>query len=736
MADLRAAFDGVRVVDFTTGIAGSLATMHLADFGAAVTRVLPRDYDPVRAHPGSLRWDLAKRRVDIDLSTRTGRQEALSLVAAADVAVVDGGPAVLARHGLDYEPLAAINPRLLHAWVPPYGTTGEYSDLPADDGLLSALTGTAAMQFSYDERPVWLVTPVLTYGQGTLAALAIAAALFERRRSGLGQALVVSGLHGFQAMQSSAVRAGGLFREARGSRGGIPNYQLYRCADGQWFFLATLSQPFFVKALEAIGLIDLLSMDGVDGEMANLMTPPARDVAIARMDARFAERPRDEWLSILEANDVPCGPVLRRDEWARHETVRANDAYRRIDHPRLGACHVPGLPIGLSHTPARFGPGDPAAAEPPVTGQRHERQRRSGRDGPLSGVRVLDIGHALAGPFGPTVLAGLGADVIKVEPPGGDFYRAYGLMWSTCNRGKRSVVFDLRSERGRSGFRELARTADIVIDNFRPGVRRRLGVDYPALAALNPGIITGSVTAFGTSGAYASRPGFDPLLQAMSGLMDAQGGEDEPVFYQTAVNDHATALTIALGTVVALYARDVTGKGQEVTTSLTAQSLMFQSDEVTAFAGRPARPVGGRDCIGVSAFRRLYAASDGWLAVSCRTSADEEHMLRALGVPTQADRAPTGQTASAIEPAVREMSRSAALELLRQANVPAVPALSTEEMFDDPYLRANGVWSDFGGPGHDAASSVAGYAWCSRTPAGPLGDAPALGAHQAEVAGD
>src|SRR5262249_34260729 len=157
--------------------------------------------------------------------------------------------------------------------------------------------------------------------------------------------------------------------------------------------------------------------------------------------------------------------------------------------------------------------------------------------GCLAGIRVLDLASFIAGPFCPMLLADLGADVVKVESPDGDPFRMTLFGFVGWNRGKRSLVLDLKRAGGREVFLDLARSADVVVDNFRAGVMERLGIGWETLAALNSRLIHTSITGYGSTGPLASLPGFDPIFQARSGLMLAQGG-DEPVFHMVAFTDH------------------------------------------------------------------------------------------------------------------------------------------------------------------------------------------------------
>lgn len=745
---MAGAFDGVRVLDFTKGIAGPMACMILADHGAEVVKVEPPGGDPLSNHPGYITWNRNKSLVTLDLVSYEGLRAARSLLATAGAAVFDHNPGELERLGLDSTTACAANPGLPHAWLPPYGQTGRWSQLPANDALLSAVTGVAFMQYSYEDQPVQLVTPQLTYGHAMVAAAAIGAGLYERARSGRGQALVVSGLHGTSAVESGgAIRAGETFRlGSNSSRGGIPNYRLYQCADGEWFFLGTLTPQFFLKALEAIDLLDILTMEGIDGDFTNLLRPQNIPAVVARLDARFAEKPRDEWMRILGDAGVPKGPVGTREEWFVGETVAANAMRIEMEHPRLGTVAMPGVSVKLSETPgavrhlaqktkvADLPAREPGVGAPPAGAT-------SG--GPLARVRVLDLGAFIAGTFAPTVLGNFGANIYKVEPIDGDAFRTYGLAFVGYNRGKRSLALDLKSTDGREVFYDLVRTCDVVLDNYRLGVRERLGIDYRTLAAINPRIISCSVTGYGPQGPFAADPGFDPLVQARSGMMAAQGGDDEPVFHQVPVNDTATAIMAAFGIIAALQARERTGRGQDVQTCLANQSILCQSGELTQYEGRPANPPGARDCVGVGALRRFYQCAGGdWLAVAGSEPVHFQQLCAALGHPEWAGRmtaeqalaepAP-GRLAQDIAAAMLTFDRDDALDRLLARGVPAAPAIRLDEIFTDPFLAANRFFEIYDHPQLGPITGVRGYGEWSRTPGGFPGRAPLVGEHSVEI---
>jgi crotonobetainyl-CoA:carnitine CoA-transferase CaiB-like acyl-CoA transferase len=604
---------------------------------------------------------------------------------------------------------------------------------------------------SYEDRPTYLVTPQVQYGHAVLGAGVLASALYERAKSGDGQAIAVSGLDALAGVEAGGtVRAADMFRMGgRGSRGGVPNYRLYECADGEWFFLGTLTPQFFLKALEATDMMDLMAWEGVEGDFTKLLQPGINTRVIEVLEARFKEKPRAEWLKILHDHDVPRGPVGKSIEWFRGETARANDMHLELEHQKLGKVEMPGVPVKLSATPGSVRglpetvKADAIPAHVPSAGS--AKPATEGTGGPLAGVRILDLGAFIAGTFAPGILSAWGADVIKVEPPDGDPFRTYGLGFVGYNRGKRGLAIDLKHPAGREAFLDLVKVSDIVLDNYRNGVRERLGIDYATLKQVNPRIISCSVTGYGPKGELSPDPGFDPLVQARSGLMDAQGGGEEPVFYQIPINDTGSAMAAAFGMVAALYARERTGEGQEVLTCLANQSILFQSGELTWYEGRPANPKGALDCLGTSATNRFYQCSDGWVMVAGTKPEHFPALCIALGHPEWAGRLIAeksvlepveGTLAAQLAEAFAGISKGEAVDRLLAKGVPAAPVTETVEIFDNPWLHQNGYFEDFDHPQFGPMMGPKHLGRFSRTPGGYPRRSPLIGEHSVEVLGD
>jgi crotonobetainyl-CoA:carnitine CoA-transferase CaiB-like acyl-CoA transferase len=701
-------FAGVRVLELTRGIAGRTAGMLLADLGADVVRASDDRPDNER-DPGGLCWDRGKVLAPLH---GTSTSELRRLAAAADVLLTDLRPAELAGHWASPGDALAASPRLVHAWLPPYAARGRWSDLPDDPLLLAAVGGFADHFPAVADVPVAPVVPTVSYIQGAVGAAAIAAALVGRGADGPGRRVTVSGLHAIAATQASMMMTAedGTAILSAGKRApGAPNYRGYRGSDGRWLYLAALTPGFFFRALEVLDRMDILVREDVAGEFMNLLRPDVGAAVGAELAETFAARPRAEWLRLLADAGIPAAPVTTREEWLDGEQVAAVGARLEADHPSLGRVVTPGLAVRLSATPGRVrhlpsaehvaaasslwpgADGATAAGGGAPGGGAPSGEAPSGEapaDLPLAGIRVLDMSTFMAAPFASTLLADFGAEVVKVEPTGGDPYRVYSASYTAVNQRKRAAALDLRKPDERAALLRLAADADVLVDNLRAESMTRLGLGDGVLAAAFPQLVRCSVSAYGRTGPFADLPGFDPVMQARSGMMIAQGGTDDPVASVAPVHDVGTAALAALGILAALFARARTGRGQHVTASLAGASVFLQSGELTTFAGRPAPAAGGVDFPGPSAVRRYYQASDRWLAVAATTAAQVAELLSVVGHPewgalddaTLADRLSGVLASRPVDDWVTELAA-------RQ--VPACPVLPRAGELADPFLVEN-----------------------------------------------
>jgi crotonobetainyl-CoA:carnitine CoA-transferase CaiB-like acyl-CoA transferase len=271
----------------------------------------------------------------------------------------------------------------------------------------------------------------------------------------------------------------------------------------------------------------------------------------------------------------------------------------------------------------------------------------------LEGVRVIDFGQYLAGPFGPMVLGDLGADVIKVEPVTGDMMRMAPKPFFGCQRGKRDIALNVKDPRGRDIALELVKTADIVHHNMTAGVATKLGIDYAACKAVKPDIIYCNTWAYGLEGPLAHFGGLDPLYQASAGLEYESGAVAEgnaPIYYRFGMCDASNAMLSVVAVLGALYHRKRTGEGQEVWTSLFDGGAMFTSDAHLVNGVPAPRPQLDQGLSGTAATYRLYQTQDNdWICIAAVTDDDFRALCRVLGLPEIADETRFATSASRLE---------------------------------------------------------------------------------------
>jgi formyl-CoA transferase len=371
----------------------------------------------------------------------------------------------------------------------------------------------------------------------------------------------------------------------------------------------------------------------------------------------------------------------------------------------------------------------------------------------LAGLRILELTQVMAGPFCGQVLADMGADVVKIEPPDGDATRhSLGFRMGgddtaaflAVNRNKRSLTLDLKHERHRAVFHRLAGEADVVLENFRPGVAARLGADWETLRALNPRLIVASVSGFGQTGPYAQRPGYDLIAQGLSGVMSVTGEPGgEPVKCGIPIGDLSAGLFCAVGILSAVAARERTGRGQHVDTSLFEGALalsIWESAELWA-TGRVPEPLGSAHRL-LAPYQALRTR-DGHMTLGGNNQRLWRRLCEALGRTELIDDARFASNDDRMEhrdELVRELEATLAardtddwVATLIEAGVPCGPIHDYREVFDDPHTRARAMEVRVTHPLEGEMSVLGIPVKLSDTPGEVRRPAPLLGEHTAEV---
>ena len=329
--------------------------------------------------------------------------------------------------------------------------------------------------------------------------------------------------------------------------------------------------------------------------------------------------------------------------------------------------------------------------------------------GPLDGVRVVDFTTMIAGPYGTMILADQGADVIKVEAPArsdharraGYGQRHFSAAFVNNNRNKRSISVDAKNPAGRQVVIDLARTADVFVQNYRPGVMARLGLDYDDLKAVNPDLIYVSMSGWGEAGPYAAKPVYDPIIQALSGLASVQAGSDHdrPRLIRTVLPDKLTGVTAAQAVSAALFARERTGAGQHVRLSMldSVVAFLWSTDMGSqTFVGKETDVARAATFIDL-----IYETASGYISVSVMANDQWHGLCHAVGHPEWLDderfKTPAGRDRYAderlelIQQALLTRTAEEWLELLEAAGVPCAPVLTRAEMIRHAQVEASGI---------------------------------------------
>ena len=367
--------------------------------------------------------------------------------------------------------------------------------------------------------------------------------------------------------------------------------------------------------------------------------------------------------------------------------------------------------------------------------------------GPLAGVRVLDLSAYIAGPYGCTLLADQGADVIKVEPPSGDNLRKYpstldaeSRAFLGVNRGKRGLVLDLKNPEALAVLHDLARQADVLVHNFRPSVPARLGIAYEQLAEINPRLIYCAVTGYGETGPLKDKAGYDQVLQTMTGMCALQGKADGPpeILYGSVVDYYASSM-VAAGVASALYERERSGRGQFVGVSLLRSALALQSARLVWAEGEP-RDI-GRD-MRSGGITGIHPTGEGYLYISANTPHFWQALCAKTGLPELAANErydsvrKRAEHRDEIVPRLHEALRARTAlewEAWFGEEVPCAAARGVQDMFDFPQVQAENMVTTFT---HPVVGSYRGFAQAIKfgrsQPDAPRA-APAFGEHSEAV---
>ncbi|NRA00207.1 MAG: CoA transferase [Myxococcales bacterium] len=732
---------GLRVLDLTWGLAGPKASMLLCDHGADVIRVERPKGEPFERPLGYRVWHRGKRSAALDLRSPADLETFRQLVAGTDVLVESFAPGVTEDLGIDYASLRGDNPRLVYCSITPYGRGNRHSHRPGYDALVAARTGLQweargwngtpmdrilsldrehADSFVPDsvriganrEGPIFPATEAPSVLAAYLAVLGISAALRAREVTGRGQWVETSLLQGV-ILSSCASWQRPEHIDAPGYTFGVADrrqtWGIVRAKDG--FMCTWASPPEWFEAVGAGEELRIPEDDSVNraGGMASV---EERMHALERIAPIFAKYGVDEWTRIAaESGAVSVQPVRTPEEALCDPALLAEGSVAVVDDPEFGRLHQAGILYRLhDYEPEIKGPApSPGEHTDAVRAEAASLRPQSAKAssgslprGPLDGIRVVDFGLAVAGPWSSQLLADLGADVVKVDPRRQSFWMP-SHMAIGVNRSKRCLGLDAKTPEGKEVVGRLIEAADVVVHNMRPQAAAKLGLDYASLKRINPRVVFCHTRGF-EDGPRSLLPGNDQTGNALGGTLWEDGGcwnGGRPWFGATSNGDIGNGFLAAIGVVQALLARETTGSGQAVDASILNAALFNNSRVYTTPEGTGFdRPTLDAEQLGLSALYRLYECAEGWLCVAVVTDEHWKALTEVLpDLPSDERFADAGsrrendvELARVLGERLRKETAEVWFARLDEAGVPSEISSDTfsRELFDDPELAERG----------------------------------------------
>jgi crotonobetainyl-CoA:carnitine CoA-transferase CaiB-like acyl-CoA transferase len=705
--------DGVRVLDCSHGMAGPRATGLFADYGADVVWVERPGGDPCRPlEPAAMSvYNRGKRSVELDLTDAAAREQLLHLADRADVFVESWAPGTAERLGVGYETLHARNQRLVYVSISGFGEDGRDATLPGYEPIVQAAIGSMSEQAGHRPGPIFNAFPFASLGAAYLAVIGALAALYRRDDDGVGRHVwtsLVDGAAVYNAMFWGETDESVAALAASGGAAAIPLAQTstmrlltrsFECADGEYLGIHTGAVGAFGRAMKVLGLDDRVPPSETGMDIGIPLTPEQVRIVNEEIPDIFRTRPRAEWVRLFMEADVCAVEHLRPTEVYDTPQAVHNEMVVEVDDPVLGPVRQVGVAAKLAASPGAVGGPAPRVGEhtesvladlagwpEPVATSPATPNRRP----VLDGVKILDVGAYYAGPYSSRLLADLGADVVKVEPLLGDQLRGLERPFFSAQAKKRALAANLKDPALTRAAEALLRWADVVHHNLRPGAADRLGLGYESVRKVNPDIVYLHAPGWGSSGPFAMRQSFAPMLSGYVGVTYEVAGRFNPPMPPSANEDPGNGLLGAVGMLLALLHRNRTGEGQFVENpQLNAAMghmahIVRRGDGEVVGAGRldPLQ-------MGFGAFERLYETADGLVCVVAYDERDRRAAVDALGVARVGD---DDAQADRVAEAVRDRNADDVVRTLTAVGVAAACAVgrNIHGFMNDPEQRRLG----------------------------------------------
>jgi len=689
---LTEALGGLRVLNLSSTLGGAFVGQFFADFGAEVALVEPKGGSPLRRQAGWPIWARGSRSLEASLDDPAVQ----ALARRADVLIDTFRPGVLERHGLGHEQLSVENPRLVTTAITGFGRKGPLARLKGYEGVVMAKIGGHDQFSALVQRPGpgFASVPNCTASAAQLAIAGALVALYEREKSGFGQRVDTTLLQALAAHDTwnwmithwarkypDAYTAAPVINAARQVPNSWLRYGLLQALskDGRWLQFSQATPKLFQAFLNVTGLDDPAWNDAWEDEDLD-----RREAFWERLLGAVRSKTVAEWQQTFDAHPNVFAEVFRSGtELLHHPQMLHDDQVAVVDVPGLGPVRQPKPFVRLSGTPGKVGPppgldehGRALREAVAVETPRASPPAAKPAGLPLDGVTIVELGSFYAAPFGVTVLTDLGARVLKIEPLDGDPIRFQLPMPEIggvkVTQGKESVAVDIGTPEGLAIVRKFLVSADLVLQSFRAGVAKRLGVDEAAVREINPDVVYHQAPGFGVGGPYGHRPAYAPTIGAGSGMSRRNVGPSIPEradltlaetkdgairmgagSLSVAHADGFSSLGVACGQALGLLARERGAGAQGVVTTMLSTMSQILSEDMVEYEGRPPAPTADAELHGFGPLYRLYETKDGWVFLAVTNDREWTALVKAmpearLDDPRFADREGRSQAAEAL----------------------------------------------------------------------------------------
>ncbi len=680
VAGPKDALAGLRVLNLSNTLGGAFVGQFFADFGAEVVLVEPKGGSPLRNQAGWPIWSRGSKSLESTLDDPAVK----GLAQRADLLIDTFRPGVLERHGLAHEQLAAENPRLVTTTITGFGRTGPLARLKGYEAIVMAKIGAYDGFAALHRRtgPGFATVPYCTTSAAELAIAGALVALYERETSGAGQRVETTLLQAIAAHDTwnwmvahvarqypDAFKVAPVINATRRVPNSWLSYGLLQglTKDGRWMQFSQATSKLFNAFLEATGLDDPEWNDAWEDENLD-----RREAFWDRLLGAVRAKTVAEWQATFDEHPNVFAEVFRSGtELLYHPQLLFDDQVAVSETSEFGPVRQPKPFVRLSDTPGSALRPPPRLDEHGASLRTEAAQPKASAPAaaapasglPLAGVTIVELGSFYAAPFGITLLADLGARIIKIEPPDGDPIRFQLAMPEIggikVTQGKESIAVDIGTPDGVAIVRKILESADLVLQSFRAGVARRLGLDEATVRAINPNVVYHQAPGFGVGGPYGHRPAYAPTIGAGSGLArrnvkstvrespdmtldEVKDGAIRMGAANTALGhaDGFASLGVCCGQALGLLARSRGAGGQGVITTMMTTVAQILSEDMVEYEGRPTAPEADAELYGLGSLYRLYEAAEGWVFLA--VVSDQEWTALKVAVPGLGDRGDPG----------------------------------------------------------------------------------------------